>query len=40
MNQIRFIGRRRLVRRLGRVGAETMRHVDRALAISVGLVDV
>ncbi len=40
LNQIRSIDRERLIRRLGRVSAETMRHVDRALAISVGLVDV
>jgi mRNA interferase MazF len=40
LNQIRSIDRQRLIRRLGRVTAETMRQVDRALAISVGLVDV
>lgn len=40
LNQIRSIDRQRLIRRLGRVTAETLRHVDRALTISVGLVDV
>jgi mRNA interferase MazF len=40
LNQIRSMDRQRLIRRLGRVTAETMRQVDRALAISVGLVDV
>lgn len=38
LNQIRSVDRRRLVRRLGVVSSETMRRVDRALQISVGLV--
>jgi mRNA interferase MazF len=38
LNQIRSIDKRRLVRRLGRLASSTMTAVDRALAISVGLV--
>ena len=37
LNQIRSIDKKRLVRRLGTVKAETMHQVDRALQISVGL---
>lgn len=37
LNQIRSIDRQRLVRRLGRLRAETMEDVDRALIISFGL---
>jgi mRNA interferase MazF len=40
LNQVRSIDRQRLVRRLGRVTAETMRDVERALAISMGLVEI
>jgi mRNA interferase MazF len=40
LNQIRSIDTRRLVRRLGRVKPGTMQTVDRAIAISLGLVDV
>jgi len=40
LNQVRSIDRQRIVRRLGRVSAETMRHVERALAISLGLVEI
>ncbi len=40
LNQIRSIDTRRLVRRLGRVKSGTMRTVDRAVAISLGLVDL
>ncbi len=40
LNQIRSIDQSRLVSRLGRVAAERMRNVDRALAISLGLVRV
>lgn len=40
LNQIRSIDRLRLVRRLGRVTPETMRKVDRALSISLGLVEL
>lgn len=40
LNQIRSVDRRRLTTRLGRLTPETMARVDRALSISVGLVDV
>ena len=40
LNQIRSIDRQRLIRRLGRLSADTMHQVDRAVAISVGLVAV
>jgi mRNA interferase MazF len=40
LNQIRSIDRRRLVRRLGRASAKTMQRVDRALSISLGLVEL
>ena len=38
LNQIRSVDRQRLVRRLGTVDAATMRKVDEALLISLGLV--
>ena len=38
LNQIRSVDRRRLARLLGSVTPETMRRVDRALQISVGLI--
>ncbi len=38
LNQIRSVDKRRLVKRLGRLTPDTMRRVDRALQISVGLV--
>ena len=37
LNQIRSVDKRRLVRRLGAVSPDTMRRVDRALQISLGL---
>jgi mRNA interferase MazF len=40
LNQIRSIDRRRLVRRLGVVAETTMKRVDQALRISVGLVEL
>jgi mRNA interferase MazF len=40
LNQLRSIDRRRLVRRLGRLKPTTMHDVDRALQISLGLVDI
>lgn len=40
LNQIRSIDKRRLVKRLGAVSADTMRNVERAVKISLGLVDV
>lgn len=38
LNQIRSIDRVRLVRKLGRLSRQAMARVDRALALSVGLV--
>jgi mRNA interferase MazF len=40
LNQIRSIDRARLVKRLGRVNPETMRKVNQALSISLGLIDL
>ena len=40
LNQIRSIDRRRLVKRLGSVRAETMANIDRAIQISFGLVEL
>jgi mRNA interferase MazF len=40
LNQIRSVDRGRLVRRLGTVKAETMKGVDRALLLSLGLVEL
>lgn len=40
LNQVRTIDKQRLVRRLGRLKPETMEQVDRALMISMGLVDI
>jgi mRNA interferase MazF len=40
LNQIRSIDGQRLVRRLGRLSSETMRRVDRALALSLGLLEL
>lgn len=40
LNQLRSIDRQRLVRRLGRLSPETMLHVERALVISLGLIEV
>lgn len=40
LNQIRTIDRRRLVRRLGRLRPDSMRRVDRAIRISLGLAGV
>ena len=39
LNQIRSIDKRRLVGRLGRLAPENMARVDRALQISLGLVE-
>lgn len=38
LNQIRSIDRARPVRRIGRLAPRTMASVDRAIAISVGLI--
>jgi len=40
LNQIRTVDRRRLVRRLGRLRPESMRRVDRAIRVSLGLAGV
>ena len=40
LNQIRSVDRRRLMRRVGRLRPETMRLVDRALVLSLGLIEL
>jgi mRNA interferase MazF len=40
LNQIRSVDRRRLMKRIGRAAPHTMRRVDRALMISLGLVEL
>lgn len=40
LNQIRTVDRRRLIKRLGSVDAQTMRLVDESIAISLGLIEV
>jgi mRNA interferase MazF len=40
LNQIRSVDRRRLVRRLGALKSQTIREVDRALLVSLGLVEL
>lgn len=40
LNQVRSVDRRRLVRRLGVLRAETMKQIDRALLLSLGLIGV
>lgn len=40
LNQIRSVDKRRLGRRLGKLKAETLKSVDQALQISLGLVDL
>jgi mRNA interferase MazF len=40
LNQIRSIDRQRLVRRLGRVTAGTLERVNRALQLSLGLIEL
>jgi len=40
LNQIRSVDRRRLMRRVGRLMPETMRLVDRALVLSLGLIEL
>ena len=39
LNQIRSVDRRRLVKRLGIVETDTMNHINRALQISLGMID-
>jgi len=38
LDQIRTVGRKRLLRRMGKVDADLMRKVDEAISISLGLV--
>lgn len=40
LNQIRTVDRRRLIKRLGSVEAQTMRLVDESIAISLGFIEV
>ena len=40
LNQIRSVDTQRLIRRLGTLTSETMRRVDQALMISLGLVEL
>jgi mRNA interferase MazF len=40
LNQIRSIDRQRLVKRLGHAGARTMDRVDKAIQISLGLIQL
>ena len=40
LNQIRSIDRRRLVRRLGRVSSGTVERVNRAIQLSLGLIEL
>ena len=40
LNQIRSIDKKRLIKRLGLLSVETMRRVDRATLISLGLVEL
>jgi mRNA interferase MazF len=40
LDQIRTVDRRRLIRRLGKVDSQTMRRVDEAIRISLGLVEL
>ncbi len=40
LNQLRSVDKRRLVKRLGKTSTETLTQVDRALRISLGLVEL
>ena len=40
LNQIRYVDKGRLVRRLGALKTETMKEIDRALLLSLGLVEM
>jgi mRNA interferase MazF len=40
LNQIRSVDRQRLIKRVGKASPEVMRRVDRAIAISLGLVEI
>jgi mRNA interferase MazF len=39
LNQIRSVDRQRLIKRIGKATPEVMARVDRAIAISLGLVE-
>jgi mRNA interferase MazF len=40
LNQVRSVDKQRLIKRLGRVTAGTMQAVDRAISLSLGLIDL
>jgi len=40
LNQARTIDKKRLGKKLGRISSETMKNVDRAIAISLGLIKI
>jgi mRNA interferase MazF len=40
LNQIRSVDRKRLIKRIGKADAETMRRVEKALKISLGLIQI
>lgn len=40
LDQIRTVDRQRLIKRLGKVDAATMNHVDKAIKISLGLAGI
>lgn len=40
LNQIRSVDRQRLIKRIGKASPEVMDRVDRAIAISLGLVEI
>lgn len=40
LNQMRSVDRRRLIKRLGRLREETMREIENALKVSVGLTEL
>jgi mRNA interferase MazF len=40
LNQIRSVDRRRLVKKVGHLSAESMQRLDRALTISLGLMEI
>ena len=40
LNQIRAIDKKRLIKKIGRVNVEKLMHIDNAIKISLGLVDI
>ena len=40
LNQIRSVDRQRLIKRIGHAGPETMRRVDQAIQISLGMIRI